>query len=55
MARLTAAIRAEYPKAFETAGFLKGMNIRATPLARRMAATSARRSWCFGRLSASSC
>jgi putative ABC transport system permease protein len=36
MARVTAAIRAEYPKDFETAGFLKGMAITAIPLQERM-------------------
>ena len=34
--QVTAAIRAEYPKEFETAGFLKGMRIEATPLQRRI-------------------
>ena len=33
---LTASIRAEYPKDFETAGFLDGMRILATPLQRRI-------------------
>jgi predicted permease len=36
MARLTRAIRAEYPKPFETAGFLNGMRISASPLQRRL-------------------
>jgi putative ABC transport system permease protein len=36
MARLTAGIRAEYPKEFETGGFLKGMAITAIPLQERM-------------------
>ena len=34
--QLTAGIRAEYPKDFETAGFLDGMRILATPLQRRI-------------------
>ena len=34
--QLTASIRAEYPKDFETAGFLDGMRILATPLQRRI-------------------
>ncbi len=34
--QLTATIRAEYPKDFETAGFLDGMRILATPLQRRI-------------------
>ena len=34
--QLTATIRAEYPKDFETAGFLDGMRILATPLQRRL-------------------
>jgi putative ABC transport system permease protein len=34
--QLTASIRAEYPKDFETAGFLDGMRILATPLQRRV-------------------
>ena len=34
--RLTGTIRAEYPKEFETAGFLNGMKILATPLQRRL-------------------
>ena len=33
---LTASLRAEYPKDFETAGFLDGMRILATPLQRRI-------------------
>ena len=37
MARLTGTIRAEYPKEFESAGFLGGMKILATPLQRRLA------------------
>jgi len=37
MVRLTGAIRAEYPKEFESAGFLGGMQILATPLQRRLA------------------
>lgn len=36
MARLTHAIRAEYPKEFESAGFLKGMRISASSLHQRM-------------------
>lgn len=36
MKRLTASIRSEYPKSFETAGFLAGMRISATPLQSRM-------------------
>jgi len=36
MSRLTGAIRAEYPKEFESGGFLKGMKILATPLQRRL-------------------
>ena len=36
MARLTRTIRTEYPKAFETAGFLNGMRISAAPLQQRM-------------------
>jgi putative ABC transport system permease protein len=36
MARLTGAIRAEYPKDFETAGFLKGMSIITIPLQERL-------------------
>jgi putative ABC transport system permease protein len=34
--QVTAGIRAEYPKDFETAGFLDGMRILATPLQRRI-------------------
>ena len=34
--QLTATIRAEYPKDFESAGFLDGMRILATPLQRRI-------------------
>ena len=34
--QLTASLRAEYPKDFETAGFLDGMRILATPLQRRI-------------------
>ncbi len=34
--QLTATVRAEYPKDFETAGFLDGMRILATPLQRRI-------------------
>lgn len=37
MVRLTGTIRAEYPKEFESAGFLGGMKILATPLQRRLA------------------
>ena len=37
MVRLTGTIRAEYPKEFESAGFLGGMRILATPLQRRLA------------------
>jgi len=36
MGRLTHAIRAEYPKEYNTGGFLKGMKIMAAPLQRRM-------------------
>lgn len=36
MSRVTQKIRAEYPKEFETAGFLAGMRILATPLQRRI-------------------
>ncbi len=36
MDRLTHAIRAEYPKEFESAGFLNNMKILATPVQRRM-------------------
>jgi len=36
MARLTRAIRAEYPKEFEAAGFLNGMRISAWPLQQRL-------------------
>jgi len=36
MVRLTQTIRAEYPKDFETAGFLKGMSIAAVPLQKRL-------------------
>jgi len=36
MSRLTGAIRAEYPKEFESGGFLNGMKILATPLQRRL-------------------
>jgi predicted permease len=34
--QLTASMRAEYPKDFESAGFLDGMRILATPLQRRI-------------------
>src|SRR5579863_1165193 len=37
MERLTRAIRAEYPKEFESGGYLNGMKILATPLHRRIA------------------
>jgi len=37
MVRLTGTIRAEYPKEFESAGFLNGMRIVATPMQRRLA------------------
>jgi predicted permease len=36
MVRLTGAIRAEYPKDFEAAGFVKGMSIAAVPLQKRL-------------------
>ena len=36
MGRLTHNIRAEYPKEFESAGFLKGMSIHAQPLQERL-------------------
>lgn len=36
MKRLTTSIRREYPKSFESAGFLAGMRISATPLHSRM-------------------
>jgi len=36
MVRLTGAIRAEYPKDFETTGFIKGMSITAVPLQKRL-------------------
>ena len=36
MENATRSIRAEYPKDFEAAGFLNGMQITATPLARRI-------------------
>jgi putative ABC transport system permease protein len=36
MVRLTGTVRAEYPKEFESAGFLTGMKILATPLQRRL-------------------
>jgi predicted permease len=36
MARLTQTIRAEYPRDFETAGFLRGMSIAAVPLQKRL-------------------
>lgn len=36
MVRLTQTIRAEYPKDFETAGYLKGMSITAVPLQKRL-------------------
>ena len=36
MPQVTAGIRAEYPKEFETGGFLNGMSIQATPLQRRI-------------------
>jgi predicted permease len=37
LTQLTRAIRAEYPREFETAGFLDGMAVLATPLQRRIA------------------
>jgi len=36
MRRLTRSIRAEYPKEFEAAGFLKGMSINTQPLQERL-------------------
>jgi putative ABC transport system permease protein len=48
LAGLTRQIRAEYPKELESAGFLDGMSITATPLARRITGDLRPALWALG-------
>ena len=46
LSRLTHTIRAEYPKEFEAAGFLNGLQIFAVPLERRVTGDLRPALWC---------